>query len=235
MQEAEHLEQKSNIRPTLSNSRSALKKLDFLDFGCGVGGSMGFASSVVSGRGLGIDISQSAIKTARTKGFDADVGNILEYNASNAATCTFAINVMQEMPGYTDFERACVNAVRAARNFAAFQHPYFDQDSALALKGYYKAESFSRKISFKPNIADYLMFTHRYAAALNVVGFAAFVWGDVEALPLIPSGNSNHDLTTVAPLYKSLRIIIARKEKSRFRGALEKLGVGKSIILWERS
>ena len=46
--------------------------LQFIDFGCGNGRSSEFASSIVAGRGFGIDISDDAVDACRAKGLAAE-------------------------------------------------------------------------------------------------------------------------------------------------------------------
>ena len=65
--------------------------LQFIDFGCGNGRSSEFASSVVAGRGFGIDISDDAVDACRAKGLAAERGDLLKFEQRSVAVATFAI------------------------------------------------------------------------------------------------------------------------------------------------
>jgi trans-aconitate methyltransferase len=205
--------------------------MDFIDFGCGQGKSMGFANTVLSGKGYGIDLSKEAIATCSAKGFDARLGNILDFNEKNAATATFSIDVFPELSNRNELDVAFLRAVNACRNFSLIQHQYFDGDSELALKGQHIKANFGKNIRLKPTVADYIYLTRRYVEILNIVGLAIFANGAAEPSP-IGMSEEEEDAPSVP---KSLRVVVGRKEVSRFRGALTKVATGKSLFIWEQA
>jgi trans-aconitate methyltransferase len=208
--------------------------LDFLDFGCGAGRSMEYASSIFDGHGLGIDIAPKAVDACRAKNYAVEQGDMLTFEQRNVATASFAINVMQELPGHNAFERAMMNIIRASRNFTMVQHNYFDEDTALGLAGYQVEGNVGKKISCKPTSADYISFVSRYQDTLNLVGMAIFTFGHVAAKPLNMSRLIFPELAEGANVvHQSVRVVLARKNVARFRDALKKVGTGKALFIWE--
>jgi len=203
---------------------------EFIDFGCGAGKSVAFANAVVKGSGLGIDKSEKAVAECRAQGYDAQVGDILAYERRNVAAATFAIDLMPELASRAQFETACVNLVRAARNFSVIQHPYFDTDAVLAPLGLYCEENFARKLKFRPLLADYILFARSHAAVINIVGLAVFGFGEAVVRPIFDG-----PAAPVPPgfaLARTLRVVIGRKDTKRFNAALRKVAIGQTLFVW---
>lgn len=209
--------------------------LRFIDFGCGTGRSSEFASSIVAGRGFGIDISGDAVDACRAKGLAAERGDLLEFEQRSVAVSTFAINVVQELPGRAAFERGLANMIRAARNFALVQHSFFDADPQLALRGQQIEANFDKKVQYKPTAADYVAFSQRHQDALNLSGVALFGTGRAEvaamALDAAAFGAEGDEKPVV---HRSLRVVFGRKDVARFRAALEATSTGSAVFVWER-
>jgi len=210
--------------------------IDFIDFGCGDGGSVSFASSVVRGQGIAIDISEDAVLACSAKGILATQGDILAFDKKNVSLATFAIDVLPEMPGRVAFERALANVVAAARNFAVLQHSYFDADVELAARGYRVDGNFGKKVLYKPTIADYLNFAERHHEALSISGVGILASGSAPVSPRTAVHQPEADAgTKTAPeVRRWLRVIIGRKETSRFRDAIKRAGSGDMLFMWER-
>lgn len=229
------------LRNTLSRSEAPTPgfppNLQFIDFGCGSGQSIEFASSLVGANGIGIDPSDDAVKTCHAKGLPAERGNLLDFDRRNAAYATLAVDVIPELQNRADFEQALTNMIRAARNFALVQHAYFDADSDLALRGFHIAANFGRKIRFKPTAADYIAFAKRNGGALNLSGIGIFGSGSakVGAMTLNDQEMDAMDGEDGPAVFRSLRVIFGRKDVSRFRRALEMAGSRNALFVWERS
>lgn len=211
--------------------------LKFIDFGCGSGRSSEFASSVVAGQGFGIDISDDAIDACRARGFAAERGGLLRFEQRSVAVATFAINVVQELPGRAAFEHGLANMVRAARNFVVVQHPYFDDDSRLALCSQQVEGNFDKKIQYKPTAADYVAFVQRYQDALNLSGIAIFGTGraEVGAMALDAAAFRMEYEEQRATVHRSMRVVFGRKDVGRFRAALESTSSGDALFIWEKA
>lgn len=209
--------------------------LQFIDFGCGTGRSSEFASSVVGGQGFGIDVSDDAVDACRAKGIAAERGDLLKFEQRSVAVATFAIDVLQELPGRAAFEQGLANMVQAARNFAVAQHSYFDADARLALCGRRVEANFGKRVQYKPTSADYIAFMQRHQDALNLSGIGIFGTGraEVGAMTLGPVGNMMEDAEEEA-VHRSLRVVFGRKDVARFRAALESATSGTALFVWEK-
>ena len=207
--------------------------LQFIDFGAGRGASFEFAAKCAPGLGLAMDISDDAIAHCTEKGISAEKGNVIEFDQKNAALATFAINLMPELPGRAAFHRALTNIVRAAKNYTVIQHSFFDRDAQLALKGLYVADNFSKRVQFKPTVADYLEFVATHKDALSIAGISLFTFGEAKVEHLDIDEEVSGDLDQMNP--KSMRIVIGRKNVDRFRAPLRRVKVGKQIYSWEKA
>jgi hypothetical protein len=202
----------------------------FIDFGAGRGASLDFAAKCSPGSGLALDISDDAVAHCKKTGIAADRADVLDFSEKNAATATFAINLMQEMPGRIAFIRALTNVIRSAKNYSVIQHPFFDRDPKLALNGLFIPENFSKKVLFKPTVADYLQFLAARKDALSISGLAIYAFGNAE-LQKFDADDERADLENSVP--KSLRVIIARKGSDRFAAALKRGKIGRQIYKWD--
>ncbi|WP_149535746.1 class I SAM-dependent methyltransferase [Siccirubricoccus phaeus] len=213
------------------------RQLQFIDFGCGSGGSFSFAASLQPGEGLGIDTSSQMVETCKAKGISAQVGNLLEFEGRNVAVATFALDLLPELQGRLAFEKALTNLVRAARNYSVIQHSYFDADAELAVRGAALASNDHKRIQYKPNISDYLNFARRNGKALSLVGLGIFGLGSAAAEPinLESSAVGNDGSEALANTFRSLRVIFGRRDVGRFRSALQKAAAGKSLYIWENA
>lgn len=213
------------------------QQLQFIDFGCGIGGSFSFAASVQPGEGLGVDASSEVVEICKAKGIPAEVGNLLDFDGRNLAVATFALDVLPELQGRSAFEKALTNLVRAARNYSVVQHSYFDADGELATRGAALLANDHKKIQYKPNIADYLNFARRNISALNLVGLGIFGLGSVAAEPINLERPAVGDERSeaLATTFRSLRVIFGRRDVGRFRSALQKAAAGKSLFIWEKA
>ncbi len=206
--------------------------MEFLDFGCGIGKSIAFASSVNPGHGFGLDKSADAVSACRTKGYNAEIGDVLTYDQRNVAAATFAIDLMQELPGRNELTTACVNVVRAARNFAVIQHSNFDIDVTLSPLGLQCESNFGKKIIYKPSIAEYIVFVRSYARSIDIVGLGIFSFGDPVVTPIFDRARQGATIDLSSS--RTLRVVIARKDPRRFQQALEKVGIGRTLFVWTK-
>jgi len=218
---------------------ASISSVDFIDFGCGAGTSLTYVRKAAGGSGFGVDISEQLVSECLAAGIPAEVGNLLFYSGKNTATVTSAINLLPEIGNRNEFEQAVSRLTLAARNYVIIQHDYFDADSALALAGLYAPANFNKKILYKPVIADYLTFVGRFAASHSISGVAIFGIAEARLAPVLPGGSRPPMGAPVeAPAgiaaYRTIRVVIGRKEVSRFRAGLSKTRSGQELFLWER-
>ena len=209
----------------------------FVDFGCGNGASMKFAQSVMQGAGIGIDRSAEAVAAARARGFDAEQADILDYEHRNVAAAAFALDVLPEVGPRQAFEKAWINVVRAARDHAMIQHLCFDSEDVLRHRGLHVPALRGKTIQFMPRISDYLWMLGTYGQRLNVSGMAIFGAGEpaTEALPIAQFDRlPGAAIVPPQPVFRSIRVIIGRKDTGRFRAALKRFATGDALVIWQR-
>lgn len=208
----------------------------FIDFGCGAGKSMEFLRRVTGGQGLGIDLSEAAVAACRQSGFPAEIGDVLSYTGRNTAVAITAVDLLPEVGDRADFEQAVSRMILAARNYVFLQHNFYDADSALALNGLHVAAHFDRRLRFKPGMADYATLLARLANSHSISGFAFFGVGEPRLIPLgLEDAAPERPAAALPATYRSLRVIIGRKEVDRFQAALRRGRAGQQLFLWQRS
>ncbi|MBX9748761.1 MAG: methionine biosynthesis protein MetW [Roseococcus sp.] len=222
--------------PHLRPDGSSQNEVEFIDFGCGSGKSLSFVRGLTGGDGFGIDISEQAVAECWEAGLPAEVGDLLSYTGRNAAAAVSAIDLLPEIGERADFDQAVSRMILAARNYVLIQHNFFDADSALALQGKYAPSHFGKRLRFKPTMADYLALLSRLAASHSVCGVAMFGVGEAKLAPLgmEPAPADSAELPPSAGAYRNLRVVIGRKEVTRFRAALRRARAGQTLFLWER-
>jgi hypothetical protein len=198
---------------------------------------MAYLQKLIGGEGLGIDISEQAVAECWEAGFPAEVGDLLGYGERNVAPAVTAFDLLPEIGDRWDFEQAVSRLIVAARNYVLIQHHFFDADSSMALQGQYAPAHFSKRIRFKPTMADYIALVSRLATSHALSGIAIFGVGEARIAPLTfdPAGPGPSELPSVPGAYRNLRVIIGRKEVARFRAALRRTRAGEMLFLWERA
>ncbi|MCC7275262.1 MAG: methyltransferase domain-containing protein [Alphaproteobacteria bacterium] len=207
--------------------------LEVIDFGCGSGRSLAFAATLQPGRCMGVDRAEAAVETCRARGYEAEIADILDFSERNIATASFLIDVAPTLGGRDEFEAGLVNVIRAARNYAIIQHPCFDEDAQLIREGWYIEASFAKSLRFKPTTADYALFVQRNWSGLSLSGLAVFGFGKADAVPLGQAAGE-HPMGGGPDVHRSLRVIIGRKDKTRFEAAVKRAATGRLLYLWDR-
>ncbi|WP_424139938.1 hypothetical protein [Roseomonas chloroacetimidivorans] len=205
----------------------------FLFFGPGEGAAFEAAALLANSTGVLIDKSEANVAAFRKRGFAAERADLLDYKHRNVARGAFVIDVVQELGGRAEFNQALIGAVRAATDYIIVQHPYFDEDSGLALRGLQVPGHFGKKIKYRPTIADYANFVAANSEGLQISGVAAFVSGKATATPLNLPGSVLRNVPESVEVPKTIRVLIGRKDISRFYGVLDRARFGKQILLWE--
>ncbi|MES2711635.1 MAG: class I SAM-dependent methyltransferase [Pseudomonadota bacterium] len=206
----------------------------FIDFGCGTGNSIRFAEGIMGGAGVGLDISADRVAQAAERGYEVAVGDLLAFTGRSVATASFAIDLFPEFETRRAWETALVTMLRAARDFVFIQHLCFDSAEALLARGQTSAAHAAKSVALRPRAVDYLHFVQQHRAGLNIVGFAAFGIGEANGTPSAFEGITGSLLDSAMPAFRSARIIIARKQVSRFRAALQRAGSGQLLLYWEQ-
>lgn len=229
---------KAVTSPAVTETAKPRENFGFVDVGCGAGKSFAFGTSLALGAGLGIDISQEAVADCHKAGLAADVKDILTLSDRNIAPVSLAIDLLPEVGDRMAFETALVNTIRLARNYSVIQHNYFDNDTALALHGQFVPSNASKKIKYKPSVADYILFLDRHAASLSICGMAIFAIGEARVADLASvesqvAGDESDATQLATP--KTLRVIVGRKEVQRFLLGVRAAGGGELVYRWQQA
>lgn len=207
----------------------------FLFFGSGAGASFEAAAALSNSTGILIDKSEANLAEVRRKGFAAEQGDVLGFERRNVAGGAFVFDVIQELGGRTEMNQALINAARAARDYIVIQHPYFDGDNDLALRGMHVPGRFGKRIKYRPMVADYIKFMEAHFESLQISGAAIFTSGHVSSEPLgLPGLLQGAEAEAVA-VPKTLRVVIGRKSIKRFHSILDRARTGRQLFLWERA
>lgn len=130
---------------------------DFADFGCSNGASIEQAQQLFQGgRGLGIDISESKVATARQSGFEVLQGDLTCLDVpDDAFRFVTMVHFLEHLPSL-DLARKCIaTGVRTARDFVFIRQPWFSSDGYLAQLG---LKHYWSDWSGHPNRMDVLAF-----------------------------------------------------------------------------
>ena len=114
-----------------------LNEFEFIDFGCGNGGSSILASSRFGGKGFGIDIDQTKLKEGIAKGQTCVYGDILNFEfPEKCVRYAVSYHVLEHLPNISAVTKALQKMVTTAKEFVHILIPYFDADEYLATLGY---------------------------------------------------------------------------------------------------
>ena len=126
-------ESNSGKRATTIN----LAGYDFLDFGCGAGGSIELGRIRFGGRrGLGLDNRPEKVAAAREAGYDAEVCDVTSLMLQpDSVRFVLLSHFLEHLPSLADAKRCLLAACMVAREYVYVCQPYFDADGYLFDKG----------------------------------------------------------------------------------------------------
>lgn len=110
---------------------------EFYDFGCSNGNSIAQARKLFSAeRGLGLDIAESKVQNARSKGFEAENFDILALPEHKQVRFTTMVHFLEHLESGTQAAAFLRKAAAVSREFVFIRQPYFDADGALLERGF---------------------------------------------------------------------------------------------------
>lgn len=114
------------------------KEIDFLDFGCSKGGSVGWAKRTLAGRrGIGVDIDPRKVEAAANSGLEVVHGDVMKLDCSDGAVSFVTmLHFLEHLPDAYTARRCIASACRLARDFVFMRHPWFGSDAELFSLGY---------------------------------------------------------------------------------------------------
>lgn len=219
-----------NVQPRFATESPA-----FIDFGCGRGDSMTFAESLLRNPGVGVDILPERVAECNASGFDVQQGDVVSFQGRNIAPASVAVDLMPELDGLRAFEAACTNMLRAARDFVMIQHLCFDSAEQLLARGEVVSSHTAKSIRIRPRAVDYLHFVTQFGRRLDVVGLAVYGVGEprTSAIDLAGLSGSLIKPDQREPVFRSIRVIMGRKDINRFHWAVSRIGSGHSLLMLE--
>lgn len=106
--------------------------IDFIDFGCKDGKSMDWAVKNIGGtKGLGIDINEKKVATARERGYCVLVKDIEEIPRVQLFKFTVMSHFLEHIPDMNQVSRFAEIACTISKEFVYIKQPYFDSDPYL--------------------------------------------------------------------------------------------------------
>lgn len=127
-----------NVQQQLS-----LAGYDFVDFGCGTGGSIEFAINKLGGtQGVGLDIDPRKVAESQRRGFTAFQADTTSLDPKQLGTVRFVVmaNFLEKLSNMEAAEKNIRTAISVANEFVLIRQPFFDADeylNALGLKLYW--------------------------------------------------------------------------------------------------
>ena len=118
------------------------RNYDFVDFGCGQGGSIDAAERLFGGRrGIGLDIDPRKVEAVRQAGFEGHVCDVTKISSkNNSVRFVMMSHFLEHLPGRNDAVACIKSACDLSREFVFIQQPCFDADGylfSLGLKSYW--------------------------------------------------------------------------------------------------
>ncbi len=126
----------------MSDPAVDFRNFDFVDFGCGQGGSIEAAERMFGGRrGIGLDIDSRKVDAVRRAGYEARVCDVRKISSkTNSVRFVMMSHFLEHLPGRNDAVACIKSACNLSREFVFIQQPYFDADGYLfdmGLKSYW--------------------------------------------------------------------------------------------------
>lgn len=104
-----------------------LNDFDFLDLGSGTGESITYCEKKLNAQaGLGIDIKESKVESARENGIPTILGNILEMDVPHRFRFVSMMDFLEHLPSKDDSKKMIKRAAEIATDFLFIRHPSFE-------------------------------------------------------------------------------------------------------------
>ena len=112
------------------------RKYDFIDLGCGRGGSMNFCAKRFGAKGgLGVDLSVEKVREARAAGYDVIVADALSIPPGVSVRFVSMLDFLEHLPNLSMVEQVLAASARVATDFLFIRHPSFEGEAYLRTLG----------------------------------------------------------------------------------------------------
>jgi SAM-dependent methyltransferase len=163
-------------------------EIDFIDAGCGTGGSIDFCRKVFGfPNGIGFDMNQKKIAGAQSKGYPVYLQDILKINFPAKCVCfSSMMDFLEHLPGMRSAAEMIKVLGNASRDFLFIRHPNFDDTDYL------------RKYNLKLTWTDWTGHTNMMKISDFIIIFNQLGWMNYRIIPRRLINNSDHE--AVLPL-----------------------------------
>lgn len=111
-------------------------RYDFVDLGCGDGGSIRFCQKRFgAGRGIGIDLDPAKVAKARTAGVDAFQADATQLGGEKQVAFVSMMDFLEHLPSLEVAEEVIRSASAIATDFLFISHPSFEGEEYLETIG----------------------------------------------------------------------------------------------------
>lgn len=112
------------------------RRYDFIDLGCGEGGSIDYCQQRFGARrGLGLDSDPDKIARARAAGIDAMLADARSPLGTKVVRFVAMMDFLEHLPNLDAVESTLRHAAAAATDFLFIRHPSFEGEAYLAQLG----------------------------------------------------------------------------------------------------
>ena len=164
------------------------RNYDFVDFGCGQGGSIDAAERMFGGRrGIGLDIDSRKVDAVRMAGYEARVCDVTKISSkANSVRFVMMSHFLEHLPGRNDAVACIKSACNLAREFVFIQQPYFDADGYLFVTGRTKDLIIRGGINIAPLEIDNVVSELAGVAEAAAIGVPDRIYGEEVVLYVAP-------------------------------------------------
>lgn len=106
--------------------------MNFLDLGCGAGGSMEYCQKRIGGEGFGIDLNFKQLSIARSRGFNVVQGDATQFDIfSRKFDYISMMDFLEHLPNKDVVHWVLARAMLLGKEFLWIVGPYFEKDDYL--------------------------------------------------------------------------------------------------------
>lgn len=169
-------------------SQLANNEIDFIDAGCGTGGSIDFCRKVFGlANGIGFDLNEKKIIEAKAKGYSVFFQDILKINfPGKCVIFSSMMDFLEHLPNINSAREMIKVLGKASRDFLFIRHPNFDDMDYL------------RGLNLKLTWTDWSGHSNMMKISDYIIIFNELGWNNYRIIPKKLIKNSGHE--AVLPL-----------------------------------
>jgi len=174
--------------------RLANKEIDFIDAGCGTGGSFEYCKRIFGLiNGIGFDLNEKKIQEAQSKGYNVFLQDILKINfPEKCVGFSSMMDFLEHLPSMHTAEKMLEVLGNASRDFLFIRHPNFDDIEYLG------------KFNLKLTWTDWSGHTNMMKISDFIIIFNQLGWKNYRIIPRRLIKNSDHEAVVPIAAPKNL-------------------------------